>query len=142
MLEHSNMLVSEERLTHAIPMLSQRQPGLVPLLKVFGRVDSATDMALCPHAPILRESRCADDGWLIDSPFAPDLVSATIAFEGAVARVVGVVGGTVLVAEVLDHVVFYERVCGPAVEAQVSVPVGAEGAGVVEEPAVPSALCT
>jgi hypothetical protein len=51
-----------------------------------------------------------------------------------VAGVVAVVGRVVLVAEVLDHVVFDEGVGRPAVEAEVGVAGGGEGAGVVEEP--------
>ena len=47
---------------------------------------------------------------------------------------VAVVGGVVLVAKVLDHVVFDEWVCCPAVEAEVGVAGCGEGAGVVEEP--------
>lgn len=97
-------------------MLSQRQASLLPFLEVLGRVDSATTVTLRPHAPILRESRRADDRRLVDPPFAPDLVGATITLESAVASVVGVVGGIVLVAKVFDHVVLDERVCGPAVE--------------------------
>jgi hypothetical protein len=104
-------------LTHAISLLPQRQPGLLPLLEVFRRVDRATDMALRAHAPVLRESRRADDGRLVDSPLAPDLVGAAVALEGAVACVVAIVRGIVLVAEVLNDIVFDERVCGPAVEA-------------------------
>ena len=130
------LAISEEALTHAISLLSQRQPSFLPLLEVLSRINRATDMALRPHAPVLRERRGADDGRLIDSPFAPDLVGTAVALEGTVARVVAVVGGIVLVAEVFDHVVFDERVCGPAVEAEVCVAVGAEGAGVVEEPAL------
>lgn len=97
--------ISESSLTHSIGLLPQRQPSLLPLLEVFGRVDSAADMALCAHAPILRESRRADDGRLVDPPLAPDLVGAAVALEGAVARVVAVVGGIVLVAEVFDDIV-------------------------------------
>ena len=98
------------------------------------RVDRAADMALSPHAPVLRESRRADDGRLVDSPFTPDFVCAAVTLEGAVARVIAVVGGIVLVSKVLNDIVFDERVCGPAVQAKVGVAVGAEGAGVVEEP--------
>ena len=92
------------------------------------RVDRAADMALSPHAPVLRESRRADDGRLVDSPFTPDFVCAAVTLEGAVARVIAVVG------EVFDHVVLNERFCGPTVQPQICVAVGAEGAGVVEEP--------
>ena len=109
--------MSERALTHAISLLPQRQPSLLPFLEVLGRVDRATDVALRPHAPVLGESRRADDGRLVDSPFAPDFVGAAVAVESAVARVVAVVGGIVLVAEVLDDIIFDERVCGPAVEA-------------------------
>ena len=98
-------------------MLSQRQPSFVPLLEVLGRINSTTYVALRPHAPVLRESRCADDTGLVDPPFAPNFVGATVALESPVARVVRVVCWIVLVAEVLDHVVFHERICGPAVEA-------------------------
>jgi hypothetical protein len=100
-----NKPVFEEALTHAICLLSQRQPGFLPLLEVFGCVDCATDMALCTHAPVLRESRRADDRRLVDPPFAPDLVGAAVALECAVARVIAVVGGVVLVTEVLDNIV-------------------------------------
>jgi hypothetical protein len=108
---------------------------------VLGRVDSTTDMALCSHAPVLRERRGADDGRLVDPPFAPDLVGAAVALESAVARVVAVVGGIMLVAEVFNHVVFDERVCCPAIEAQVCVAVRAEGARVVEQPVLWSVFC-
>ena len=112
-----NTPISEGALTHAISLLPQRQPGFLPLLEVLGRVDSATDMALRPHAPVLGESRRANDGRLVDSPFAPDLVGAAVALEGTVARVVAIIGRVVLVAEVLDDIIFDERVCGPTVEA-------------------------
>lgn len=112
-----NTSISEGTLTHAVSLLSQRQSGFLPLLKVLSRVDSATDMALRPHAPVLGESRRANDGRLVDSPFAPDLVGAAVALEGTVARVVAIIGRVVLVAEVLDDIIFDERVCGPTVEA-------------------------
>ena len=63
-------------------------------------------MALRAHAPVLGESSRTDDGRLVDPPFAPDLVGAAVTLEGTVARVVAVVGGIVLVAEVFDNVVF------------------------------------
>lgn len=107
---------------------------------MLGRVYRAADMALRPHAPVLRESRDADDGGRVHSPFAPDLVGAAVAFEGAIACVVGIVRRVVLVAEVFDHVVLNERFCGPTVQPQICVSVGAEGAGVVEEPELWSVL--
>lgn len=115
-------------------MLPQWQASLLPLLKMLGRIYSATNMTLRPYAPVLRECRRADDRRLVDSPFPPDFVGAAITFKGTVAGVIGVVGGVVLVAEVFDHVVFDERVGGPAVEAEVRIAIGAEGPGVVEEP--------
>lgn len=98
------------------------------------RIDRPAGVPLGAHRPVLRESRGADDGGGVDAPFAPDFVGAAVGLEGAVAGVVAVVGGVVFVAEVLDYVVFHERVGGPAVEAEVGVSCGAEGAGVVEEP--------
>ena len=105
-VQRFNTPVFEEDHTHAIRLLSQRQPSLLPLLEVLRRVDRAAHMALRPHAPVLRESRCADDRRLVDSPFAPDLVGATVTLESAITGVVGVIRGIVLVAEVFDHVVF------------------------------------
>lgn len=110
-------LISEGALTHAISLLPQGQPCFLPLLEVLGGIDRAPDMALRPHAPVLRERRRADDGRLVDSPFAPDLVGAAVAVESAVARVVAVIRWVVLVAEVFDDIVLDERVCGPAIEA-------------------------
>jgi len=115
-------------------MLPQRQPRLVPLLKMLRRIDRAPSVASGPDRPVLWERRRADNRGCVDAPFAPDLIGAAVAFEGAIARVVAVVGRVVLVAEVFNHVVFDQRVGGPAVEAEVGVACGAEGAGVVEEP--------
>lgn len=109
--------ISEGALTHAISLLPQWQPGFLPLFEVLGRVDRAADMALGPHAPVLRESRRADDGRLVDPPFTPDFVRAAVTLEGAVARVIAVVGGIVLVSKVLNDIVFDERIFRPAVQA-------------------------
>jgi hypothetical protein len=98
------------------------------------RVHRPARVPLGPNRPVLRERRGADDGRGVDAPFAPDFVGAAVGLEGAVAGVVAVVGRVVLVAEVFDHVVFDERVGRPAVEAEVGVTGGGEGAGVVEEP--------
>ena len=84
---------------------------------MLSRVDRAADMALRPYAPVLRESCRANDGRLVDPPFAPDLVCAAIALEGAVARVVAIICWVVLVAEILNDIVFDERILGPAVQA-------------------------
>jgi hypothetical protein len=91
-------------------------------------------MPLGPHRPVLREGGGADDWGGIDAPFSPDFVGAAVGLEGAVAGLVRVVARVVLVAKVLDYVVFDEGVGGPAVEAEVGVAGGGEGAGVVEEP--------
>jgi len=98
-------------------MLSQRQPGLLPLLEVLGCVDGAANVALRPHTPVLGESCRADDARLVDSPFTPDFVRSAVAVESAVTRVVGVVGWVVLVTEVFDNVILDQWVGGPAVEA-------------------------
>ena len=119
---------------HTIQQRAHLQTGLIPLLKVPGSIDRAAHMPLRANRPVLGESGGADDGRGVDAPLHPDLVDAAVALKGAVAGVVGVVGGVVLVAEGLDHIVFGQRVGGPAVEAEVGVAVGAEGAGVVEEP--------
>lgn len=103
---------------------------------MLSRVDRAADMALRPYAPVLRESCRANDGRLIDPPFTPDLVCAAVALEGAVARVVAVVGWVVLVSKVFNDIVFDERICRPAIQAEVGVTVGSESAGVIEQPAL------
>jgi hypothetical protein len=121
-------------LTHAIPMLPKRQPSFLPLLKVLGRIDRTTNVSLRAHAPVLRECCSAYDRGLVDSPFPPDFVGAAVAFERAVAGVVGIVRWIVLISEVFYYVVFDQGVCGPAVEAKVGVTVGRKSAGVVEQP--------
>jgi hypothetical protein len=115
-------------------MLPKRQPSFLPLLKMLSRIDGATNMALRPHAPVLRERRRADDRGLVDPPFPPDFVGAAVAFEGAVAGVVRIVRWIVLITEVFYYIVLDQGVCGPAVEAKVGVAVGRKGAGVVEQP--------
>jgi hypothetical protein len=115
-------------------MFPKRQASFLPLLKVLSRVDRTTNMALRPHAPVLRERRRADDRGLVNPPFSPDFVGAAVAFESAVAGVVGVVGWVVLVAEIFYYVVFDQGIGGPAVEAKVGVAIGRKGAGIVEEP--------
>lgn len=70
-----------------------------------GRVDRPAHAPRGAHRPVLRERRRADDGGRVDAPFHPDFVDAAVGGEGAVACVVGVVGGVVQVAEGLDHVV-------------------------------------
>jgi hypothetical protein len=42
-------------------MLPKRQASFLPLLKVLSRIDGAANMALRPHAPVLRERRRADN---------------------------------------------------------------------------------
>ena len=125
---------SMSELTHPIPLLPQRQSRFRPLLEMPRRIDRAARVPLRPNRPVLRERRCAEYRGGVDAPFAPDFVGAAVGVEGAVAGVVAVVGGVVLVAKVLDHVVFDEWVCCPAVEAEVGVAGCGEGAGVVEEP--------
>jgi hypothetical protein len=106
MLDDWTSLYLKKALTHSIGLLSQRQPGFLPLLEVFGRVDSAADMALRAHAPVLRESCRADDRRLVYSPLAPDLVGAAVALESTIACVVTIVGGIVLVAKIFNDIVF------------------------------------
>jgi hypothetical protein len=98
-------------------MLPKRQTCLLPLLKVLGRVNRPSYMALGAHAPVLRERCGTDDRRLIDAPFTPDFVGATITLKGPKARMVRIIGRIVLVAKVLDHIVLDERVGGPAVKA-------------------------
>lgn len=102
---------------HPIPVLSKRQTGFLPFLKVLGCVDRAAYVALGADRPVLREGGGADDGGRVDAPFAPDFVGAAVAGEGAVAGVVTVVGGVVAVAELwwfvrLKFVVGEERIIG------------------------------
>lgn len=84
---------------HSIAMLSERQPGFLPFLKMLGGVDRAAYMPFGADRPVLGERGGADDGGRVDAPFAPDFVGAAVAFEGVVAGVVGVVGGVMLVGE-------------------------------------------
>ena len=52
---------SMPELTHAIPLLPQRQSRFRPLLEMPRRIDRAARVPLRPNRPVLRERRCAED---------------------------------------------------------------------------------
>ena len=91
--------------------------------------NSTTNPLLRTNRPVLLERLGAIDRRLIDAGGDGDVVGAAVGGDlaldlGAAAGVVGAVG--------FDYVVFYEGVAGPAVDGEVAVSLGVEGAAVVD----------
>lgn len=112
-----------------IVMLSQVQPISRPRAEVVLHVDRASDTLALTNAPVLLKGAGAIDGGLVGTGRDIDVVSRAIGLVGALvlsslAGVVGAVG--------FDHVVFDERVAGPAVNGEVAITRGVEGAAVVD----------
>jgi hypothetical protein len=91
--------------------------------------DSASNALLRANAPVLGESLCAVDRRRIYTRAGVDLVLAAVGLHGAL---VGQLAGGVVGAVGVEDVVFDERRAGPAVDAEVGVAVGLEGAAVLD----------
>jgi hypothetical protein len=92
-------------------------------------VNRAADTLGLANGPVLLESPGTIDGGLIGAGRDVDVVVATVGSDAALVRCAraGVVGPVAF-----DHVVFDERVAGPAVDGEVAVAGGREGAAVVD----------
>jgi hypothetical protein len=92
-------------------------------------VNRAADTLGLANGPVLLESPGTIDGGLIGAGRDVDVVVATVGSDAALVRGAraGVVGPVAF-----DHVVFDERVAGPAVDGEVAVAGGREGAAVVD----------
>lgn len=102
---------------------------LGPGVEVIGGVHGAADPLLRADAPVLGESLGAVDRRRVDTGARVDLVLATVRLHGALVLKLasGVVG-----AVRVKNVVFDKRAAGPAVDAEVGVAVGLEGAAVLD----------
>lgn len=89
--------------------------------------DGSASAQLLTDRPILVESRGSFNGRLIDTLVQVDVVSSSVALDGAF---VGPTGRRVVVVPGLDDVVFYEGVGEPAVDREVAAAVGAVVGGV------------
>lgn len=94
---------------------------------MVANVDRTAAALALPDRPPLRESGRADDGRLIHTLAGVDVVGAAVGVEATL--VLGTAAG-VIGAEVLDDVVFDQRVAEPAVKREVSVAAGVELRGV------------
>lgn len=101
---------------HVVPGTELQVALAAPFLEVLARVDRAADALLATDGPVLVEGSGADDGRLVDTPGAVDVVHAAIVLDGAEARRAG---RRVVRAVGLDNVVLDERVGGPAVEREI-----------------------
>lgn len=104
---------------------------------VAGR-DGASDALGSADRPVLLEGRGALDGWRVGTGGLVNVVRAAVAghladLGGAGRWVVGSVG--------LDDVVFDERACGPAVEREVAVAIGAVSTRVLDGSGNGSVFC-
>lgn len=92
-------------------------------------VNGTANALLRANAPVLGESLGAVDRRRIDAGARVDLVLAAVGLHGAL---VGQLAGGVVGAVGVEDVVFDERRTGPAVDAEVGVAVGLEGAAVLD----------
>lgn len=118
-LSSNNLVVVATKL-HAI---------LGPSIEMVASRDGAANTLLRADRPVLGESLGAVDGRSVGAGCGVDVVGAAVRSDGslelhAVAGVVGAVG--------VEDVVLDERVAGPAVDAEVGVAGGVEGAGVFD----------
>lgn len=89
------------------------------------------DALRLPHRPILLEGLSALDGRCIGSGRRVDVVGASVGGNGAFVRSSA---AGVIRAVGLDNVVLDQRGGGPAVNAQITVSAGVEGARVLDRP--------
>jgi hypothetical protein len=108
---------------------AQVQPVTRPSIKVVLHVNRATHTLGLADRPVLLESSGAVDGGLVGAGRDVDVVVAAVGRDTAL---VGGAGAGVVGPVAFDHVVFDERVARPAVDGQVAVALGGEGAAVVD----------
>ena len=101
-------------------MLTQLQTSVGPGIEVVLSSDGATNTAALADGPVLFEGRGALNGRSILTRSLVDLVGGAVALDGAE---LGSPGGGIVVAVLLNDVVFDEGVLGPAVERDIAVAV-------------------
>lgn len=92
-------------------------------------VDGAAGAVVSAHRPVLVKGGRSDDGGLVDSLRAVNVVDAAVRRHLAQ---LGGAGGWVVGSKVLNNVVLDQRVLGPTVDGEVAVAVGAVAAGEVD----------
>jgi hypothetical protein len=127
-IRRTRALVSLGR-NNLVVMVAHRHTMLSPSIEVVRSVDRAADTLLRADAPVLRESLGAVDRRRVYTRAGVDLVLAAVGGHGAL---VGQLAGRVVGAVGVEDVVFDERRARPAVDAQVGVAVGLEGAAVFD----------
>jgi hypothetical protein len=106
-----------------VVVLAQVQAVAGPSIEVILHVDAAADTLGGANRPVLLESAGSVDGGLVGTGGDRDIVCAAVGLEAALAR--GTAAGVV-------RAVLYERVSSPAVDGEVAVALGVEGAAVVD----------
>jgi hypothetical protein len=111
-----------------VVVLTQVQAVAGPGVKVVLHVHTAADTLGGTDRPVLLESAGSIDGGLVGTGGDGDIVCAAVGLEAALAR--RTAAGVVRAVR-LNNVVLYERVASPAVDGEVTVALGVEGATVV-----------
>lgn len=117
---HSNNLVIQS---------AQSKPEIAPSPEVIPNIDRARRTVISTNGPVLVKGGGSDDGWLVDSLRAVNVVDAAV--RGHLAQLGGA-GGWVVGSKVLNDVVLDERIFGPAVDGEVAVAVGVVAAREVD----------
>ena len=100
-----------------------------PRIEVGLHIDTAAGPLGLANAPVLLKGAGAINRGLVSAGRDSNVISAAISVDGTLALGVG---GRVVGTEVLDDVVFDERVASPAVHSEVAVALWREGAAVVD----------
>lgn len=110
-------------------MLAKVEAVACPGIKVSLHVDAAAHTLLGADRPVLLKGPLAIDGRLVVAGGDKDIICAAVGLERALAlgAAAGVVG-----AVRFNDVVFNKRVASPAVDSEVAVTLGVEGATVVD----------
>ena len=112
-----------------VVVLAEVHAVLGPGVEVVLHVDGAADALGGADGPVLLEGPGAVDRGLVGAGRDVDVVGAAVGLEAAL--VLAAAAGVVRSVR-LDHVVLDERVAGPAVDCQISVSAGVEGAAIVD----------
>jgi hypothetical protein len=112
-------------------VLTQLQTSLGPGIEVVLSGDGTTNTVVLANGPVLVEGRGALNGRSVCTSSLVNLVGAAIALDSA--KLSGA-GGGIVVAVLIDDVVFDQGALGPAVEGDVAVAVALPGAAVRNRP--------
>lgn len=93
--------------------------------------DGSANTGVVADGPVLVKGRSTNDRRLVDLLVLVDLIRTSIAGNRAL---VGQTGGGVVVTIVLENVVLYKWILGPAIDREVGVPTGLEGTRVGDSP--------